>query len=898
MNRFLSFLFFIFTLFQGTYGQVSPSVWRPFYDRHVDKSSNSRDYEEFIVSSSHVSSLSGVSHVYLMQQVDSLLLVDGHFSLHIARNGHLLKMNDKFVRDIEKKLVNVEMVLPASAFIEKVWSKFGYQVPGWRVMSVSPFAGSKTIIRTENSFNGDVTAILRYILTEDNFVKLVWEYNFESLNGNENWLVHADANTGEILRFKNQVLSCIFGKEEESQKNKPFFPATPQVMVPEYEYRVFPLKLESPSHGPRTLEIMPADTTASPYSWHDTNGQPGPEHTTTKGNNVEAREDKDGLNNTLGEMAEGGSNLIFDFPWGPQLHPHANQNASITNLFYWNNIIHDIIYHYGFDEPSGNFQTNNYGNGGLGNDHVQADAMDGEGFNNANFFTPADGSPPRMQMFLWDGPVALNIHSPSQIEGSYPFAKASFGPERFYVTGNVVLANDGSSFPSRACNSLINGNNISGNIALVDNGGCEFSQKCRNAQMAGAIAVIVCNDVPGDPYIMPPGSFGSSINIPCVMMRKQDCDSIKVYLSTGVNLSIIVGEPVDSDYDNGIICHEYGHGISIRLTGGAAVNNCLFNEEQMGEGWSDWYGLMMTMEEDDLESRVRGIGTYVLNHPIDGTGIRTYPYSTDMGINPHTYNSIITEIVPHGVGSVWCAMLWELTWAFIREYGYDPDLYRGTGGNNKAMAIVTEALKLQPCNPGFIDGRDAILLADQVLYGGENACLIWKSFAKRGLGVYATQGVTSSRSDGNQDFEMPRSCCLSVSNTEDDGNGSLRYAIGCAMPGDTITFLNFIKDDTIRLTSSELLLSRQVTIRKPDAWNLAIESTGPFPVFQISVGATLENLRLIAGSSTTVRGIYNQGNSIFKNLDILDPLSDSGQGNTILNHGVISIESDVNVRKE
>jgi hypothetical protein len=185
-----------------------------------------------------------------------------------------------------------------------------------------------------------------------------------------------------------------------------------------------------------------------------------------------------------------------------------------------------------------------------------------------------------------------------------------------------------------------------------------------------------------------------------------------------------------------------------------------------------------------------------------------------------------------------------------------------------------------------------------VLYGGENACLIWKSFAKRGLGIYATQGLTSSRSDGNQDFNMPRTCCKEVSNTFDSGNGSLRDAIGCAMPGDTITFLNFIKDDTIRLTSSELLLSRQITIRKPDAWNLAIESTGNFPVFQINNGATLENLRLIAGNSSGVRGIYNLGNSIFKNLDILDPLSDNGQGNTILNHGVISIQSDVHVRNE
>jgi extracellular elastinolytic metalloproteinase len=73
----------------------------------------------------------------------------------------------------------------------------------------------------------------------------------------------------------------------------------------------------------------------------------------------------------------------------------------VTNLFYWNNIIHDVQYQYGFDEAAGNFQVNNYGRGGLGNDSVRAEAQDGAGTNNANFGTPADGQRPRMQMFIW-----------------------------------------------------------------------------------------------------------------------------------------------------------------------------------------------------------------------------------------------------------------------------------------------------------------------------------------------------------------------------------------------------------------------------------------------------------------------------------------------------------------
>ena len=84
------------------------------------------------------------------------------------------------------------------------------------------------------------------------------------------------------------------------------------------------------------------------------------------------------------------------------MDPPPYQPAAVTNLFYWNNIIHDVMYLYGFDEASGNFQEDNEGTDGLGSDYVNAEAQDGSGTNNANFFTPADGSNPRMQMFLWD----------------------------------------------------------------------------------------------------------------------------------------------------------------------------------------------------------------------------------------------------------------------------------------------------------------------------------------------------------------------------------------------------------------------------------------------------------------------------------------------------------------
>jgi hypothetical protein len=94
----------------------------------------------------------------------------------------------------------------------------------------------------------------------------------------------------------------------------------------------------------------------------------------------------------------------------------------------------------------------------------------------------------------------------------------------------------------------------------------------------------------------------------------------------------------------------------------------------------------------------------------------------------------------------------------VDVYGWDPDLYNGNGGNNIAFQLVLDGMKLQPCSPGFVDGRNAILAADVANYEGENRCEIWRAFAKRGLGVNASQGSSNNRFDGVEDFTLPPDC--------------------------------------------------------------------------------------------------------------------------------------------
>jgi len=244
------------------------------------------------------------------------------------------------------------------------------------------------------------------------------------------------------------------------------------------------------------------------------------------------------------------------------------------------------------------------------------------------------------------------------------------------------------------------------------------------------------------------------------MISEADCEIIKAEMpDVRVNLSKLNNDVNrDGSLDGGIISHEYGHGVSTRLTGGGATATCLSNDEQAGEGWSDFIALVMITDDTHSGNEARGMGNYAFGSAADGPGFRPYPYSTSMNVNPHTYDDIKTEAIPHGVGSVWCVMLWDLYWNLVEVYGFDNNLYTGTGGNNIAMQLVLDGMKLQPCEPGFVEARDAILLADELNNEGANHCLIWETFARRGLGFSADQGVSNSRSDGTEDFDLPLEC--------------------------------------------------------------------------------------------------------------------------------------------
>jgi hypothetical protein len=132
----------------------------------------------------------------------------------------------------------------------------------------------------------------------------------------------------------------------------------------------------------------------------------------------------------------------------------------------------------------------------------------------------------------------LTINSPAGIAGDYLAVRAGFGNmANTPITGNAAFVDDGVAPVTNGCTDPTN--NLTGLIAFVDRGVCQFGDKALRAEKKGAIAVVICNNEANAaqaPFVMVPGDFGVDVTVPTFMVSFTDCQKIRTdILAGGVN---------------------------------------------------------------------------------------------------------------------------------------------------------------------------------------------------------------------------------------------------------------------------------------------------------------------------------------------------------------------------
>jgi Zn-dependent metalloprotease len=351
----------------------------------------------------------GTTFLSYTQTADGLKVFEGEVQVVVNRNGEVLNVREGFL--VDGPPVRRRGAMSEARAIAKAFEHAG------RTVSPSFVENYARQSATEMSrFANPLDVNYEEVLSEQNVVRVSGEsrlaWHIYADVGPEEWYeMLLDAYTGELLLRHNLYL----------------FEAQGTVYT------------EAPDKGARQLVSFVGDTTINTAAgWMGTS-------TTTTGNNVEAYLDTNAdnvadNNNGAGLSAGHATSATqdFTFPYSLTVDPRTQQAAAVTNLFYYNNIMHDFSYNLGFTESARNFQVNNFGRGGTGNDSVQAEAQDGSGTNNANFATPPDGSRPRMQQFLFTAPTP---DRDSSVDGDVVFHEYGHGiSNRLIGNGSTALS--------------------------------------------------------------------------------------------------------------------------------------------------------------------------------------------------------------------------------------------------------------------------------------------------------------------------------------------------------------------------------------------------------------------------------------------------------------------------
>ncbi|KAK2595269.1 hypothetical protein QQS21_006984 [Conoideocrella luteorostrata] len=332
------------------------------------------DAEYRLVNDHYVGS-NGVAHVYFKQTLHGIDIDNADLNVNVGKDGKVFSYGSSFFHGKAPKdspLTKRGFSDPAAALNGAI-KTLNLEI-STKGVKVEPKEGKEHFVITGTS--GAVShpeARLVYLRKKTGELALTWRIETDV---RDNWLLsYVDAYKPDTVHNVVDYVSDL---------------AT---------FQVYPWDVNDPTLGSRKTLTDPWNTAASPFTWLS-DGETN--YTTTRGNNAIAQDNPTGGNGYLNNHRPNSPNLKFEYPYSPtQSSPQSYRDASITQLFYTANKYHDLLYILGFDEKAGNFQKNNNGKGGVGNDFVILNSQDGSGTNNANFATPPDGSSGRMRMYLW-----------------------------------------------------------------------------------------------------------------------------------------------------------------------------------------------------------------------------------------------------------------------------------------------------------------------------------------------------------------------------------------------------------------------------------------------------------------------------------------------------------------
>ncbi|MFL6210657.1 MAG: M36 family metallopeptidase [Pyrinomonadaceae bacterium] len=338
-----------------------------------------------------------LSFVELQQEINDIPVFQGYVRGVMATDGRLVRTTGLLAPVVNAGALPTTPALSATEGVAAGAAGINVQLDASNLSVLDRAINGRAQVVSRGPFDEDTKIELVYFPLAPGHLVLAYSMTlWQPVNA---YYVLVDAQTGTLLWRKNIT-------QDQAQ------PVTYNIYNDDSPTPSSPTTLSAPG---ATLPpgIARTDVTEVSENAADNTGwiPDGAGNAVTTGNNVDAGLDivtPNGIDPTGRATATG---RVFSFPYIPDGATDPTGSSAptdtnyrmgiVTNIFFWTNRYHDRLYDLGFTEAARNFQTDNFGRGGLGNDFVRAEAQDSSGTNNANFSTPADGSLPRMQMYIF-----------------------------------------------------------------------------------------------------------------------------------------------------------------------------------------------------------------------------------------------------------------------------------------------------------------------------------------------------------------------------------------------------------------------------------------------------------------------------------------------------------------
>ncbi len=357
------------------------------------------DVASLAVTADYVNPAGNMAWVELEQRIHGIPVFQGTVRGGFTAKGELARTTGTLAAGVAAAALSPAPGLSAAQAIAIAADSVGWLAPENTLTRTVDAGAPGRATFASSTMAGDAVAWLTYFPLSPGVVRLAWAT--EIMGDPDAFLTLVDAETATVLFRKNLTDYQTQAASYTVYAGDSPAPASPSPALPGSNY-------QAPVVARTTFALIGNEGLNS----FNTLGWMTDGTNLTDGNNVEAGMDLSAPDGVDAPVT--GTARSFNFAYnpapgnpGPGDAPTlaAYRDGEATNLFYWTNRFHDDMYRLGFTEAARNFQNDNFGRGGAGNDRVSAEGQDSSGTSNANFSTPADGGRGRMQMYIFNGPT-------------------------------------------------------------------------------------------------------------------------------------------------------------------------------------------------------------------------------------------------------------------------------------------------------------------------------------------------------------------------------------------------------------------------------------------------------------------------------------------------------------